>query len=103
LTRDDKLRLAAFASGLDRLVPQIAQAMAQVDTQEDYDRLAKLLRPAESFLLETGPILSRVRAGASEPDEPCERFMRELPRRLRMIRTAQAVMPPLLPVAEEAT
>lgn len=96
MERDEKLRLASIAAGLDQLVPQIAQAMAVVESRSEYDRLADLLKPAEKFLLETGPLLSRVRAGKHEPDEPCERFMRELPRRLRMIRSAQSIEPPLL-------
>lgn len=100
---DEKLRLAAIASGLDRLVPQIAQAMAEVESQAEYERLAGLLKPAEKFLLETGPLISRVRAGAQEPDQPCERFMRELPRRLRMLRKAQAIQPPQVRLAGEST
>ncbi len=103
MQKEEKLRLAAIAAGLDRLVPQIAEAMNHVDAQEDFERLAALLKPAEDFLLDTGPLLSRVRAGAQAPDEPCERFMRELPRRLRMVRTARAVLPPLLRAAPEAT
>ena len=94
MTTDEKLHLAAIAAGLDRLVPQIAQAMTEVETQADFERLALLLKPAETFLLETGPIMSRSRARAQSPDQPCERFMRELPRRLRMVRKAKSIQSP---------
>ena len=87
--------IANVAAGLDRLVPKIAEAIKLVDRESEYRRLLNLLRPAEQFLLEAGPIMSRAQPQDAALREICERFMRELPRRLRMVRHAQSVLPPV--------
>ncbi|MDB5650222.1 MAG: hypothetical protein JWL62_1742 [Hyphomicrobiales bacterium] len=83
-------RVSDIAAGLDKLVPQIGQAIRAVDAQSDHARLMQLLKNAEGFLLAAGPVISRAKLEAGIPRQLCERFMRELPRRLRMIRDAQA-------------
>lgn len=87
--------IASVAAGLDRLAPQIGEAMRLVASEEEYQRLAVLLKQAEKFLIEAGPIMGRARPEPGPLKDVCERFMRELPRRLRMIRDAQAVLPPV--------
>ena len=87
--------IANVAAGLDRLVPKIAEAIKLVESENEYRRLLNLLRPAEHFLLEAGPLMSRAQPQDVAMLEICERFMRELPRRLRMVRHAQYVLPPV--------
>jgi hypothetical protein len=87
--------IAETAAGLDRLVPKIAACMREADVAGDFLRLSELLKPAERFLIEAGPIMSRAKPDETALRETIERFMRELPRRLRMIRDAQAVLPPM--------
>ncbi|MDB5642424.1 MAG: hypothetical protein JWN07_1741 [Hyphomicrobiales bacterium] len=87
--------IAEKAAGLDRLVPKIAAGLREAVAADDFQRLTDLLKLAERFMIEAGPLMSRIK-----PDEPAlretvERFMREMPRRLRMIRDAQAILPPL--------
>lgn len=88
-------RIAETAAGLDRLVPQIAQGMRAAGDAGDFRRLADLLKPAERFLIESGPVMSRAKPQDAALRETVERFMREMPRRLRMIRDAQSILPPL--------
>ncbi len=88
-------QIAETAAGLDRLVPRIAAGMREADESRDFQRLADLLKPAERFLIEAGPIMSRAKPDETVLRETVERFMREMPRRLRMIRDAQAILPPM--------
>lgn len=88
-------QIAETATGLDRLVPQIAEGMRAVSAPADFKRLMDLLKPAERFLIEAGPIMARAKPADPALHEIVERFMRELPRRLRMIREAHAVLPPM--------
>ena len=88
-------QIAETAAGLDRLVPRIAAGMREADETCDFQRLADLLKPAERFLIEAGPIMSRAKPDETVLRETVERFMREMPRRLRMIRDAQAILPPM--------
>lgn len=88
-------QIAETATGLDRLVPQIVEGLRSASEPADFKRLADLLKPAERFLIDAGPIMSRTKPEDPALREVVERFMRELPRRLRMIREAQAVLPPL--------
>jgi hypothetical protein len=88
-------RVSEIAAGLDKLVPQIGQAMRDDLDDSDLARLTRLLKSAEAFFLETGPVVSRTKLEPGAPHQLCERFMRELPRRLRMIRDAQAPAPRL--------
>ena len=83
------------AAGLDRLVPRIAAVMRKVERPADFQRLSDLLKPAERFLIDAGAIMSRAKPDEPELRETVDRFMRELPRRLRMVREAQAVPPPM--------
>ena len=95
LTHADLTHIASVAAGLDRLVPKIAEAVKLVESESEYRRLLNLLRPAEHFLLEAGPLMSRAQPQDMSLREICDRFMRELPRRLRMVRHAQSVLPPV--------
>jgi hypothetical protein len=88
-------QIAETAAGLDKLVPKIGDGMRAASEPADFQRLADLLKPAERFLIEAGPIMSRAKPEDTALRETVERFMRELPRRLRMIRDAQAVLPPM--------
>ncbi len=89
--------IARVAMELDALVPRIAEAMHVMKQPDDYRRLALLLKPAEKFLLDAGPIVARARPEPGPLRDTCERFMRELPRRLRMLRDARAISPPAAP------
>ena len=91
-------RVSEIAAGLDKLVPQIGQAMRDDLDDDDLARLTRLLKNAEAFFLETRPVVSRTKLEPGVPHQLCERFMRELPRRLRMIRDAQAPAPRLAAV-----
>ncbi len=88
-------QIAETAAGLDRLVPKIVEGMRSASDPGDFRRLSDLVKPAERFLIEAGPIMSRAKPEDAGLRELVERFMRELPRRLRMIRDAQGVLPPL--------
>ncbi len=89
------IHIANVAAGLDRLVPKIAEAIKMVESESEYRRLLNLLRPAEHFLLEAGPLMSRAQPQDVARRAICERFMRELPRRLRMVRHAQTILSPV--------
>lgn len=86
--------IAERASGLDRLVPRIAEGMRLANDPVDFQRLADLLKLAERFLIDAGPIMSPAKPADSALREMVERFMREMPRRLRMIRDAQSIIQP---------
>jgi hypothetical protein len=88
-------QIAETAAGLDRLVPKIADGMRAAQDARDFQRLTDLLKPAERFLIDAGPMMSRIKPEDSALRETVERFMREMPRRLRMIRDAQAILPPV--------
>jgi hypothetical protein len=88
-------QIAEKASGLDRLVPRIAEGMRAASEPADFQRLVDLLKPAERFLIDAGPLMSRAKPEDAALRETVERFMREMPRRLRMIRDAQSILPPM--------
>lgn len=90
-------QIAEKASGLDRLVPKIVEGLRAASEPDDFRRLADLLKVAERFLIDAGPSMSRVKPEDAALREAVERFMREMPRRLRMIRDAQSILPPILP------
>ncbi|MDB5509786.1 MAG: hypothetical protein JWL93_2255 [Hyphomicrobiales bacterium] len=83
-------RICTVASELDKLVPRIGEAILSDERPEAQSRLASLLKSAEAFLLETGPTVARTMFEPGPTREMAERFLRELPRRLRMIREAHA-------------
>jgi hypothetical protein len=87
--------MAERAAGLDRLVPKIAEALRAAQDPADFKRLSDLLKLAERFLLDAGPIMSRTKPEPGPLRDTVERFLRELPRRLHMVRDAQSVLPPL--------
>ena len=88
-------QITETAAGLDRLVPRIAAVMRKVERAGDFQRLSDLLKPAERFLIYAGSIMSRAKPDEADLRETVDRFMRELPRRLRMVREAQAVPAPM--------
>ena len=61
----------------------------------DFRRLLDLLKLAERFMIDAGPMMSRAKPEDAALRETVERFMREMPRRLRMIRDAQSILPEL--------
>lgn len=83
-------RVSTIAAELDRLVPRIGEAMKSVEAGASKQRLVQLLKQAERFFLDTGPTVTRARFEPGPTRDMSERFMRELPRRLRMIREASA-------------
>ncbi|MBX9740053.1 MAG: hypothetical protein K2X62_08275 [Beijerinckiaceae bacterium] len=83
-------RISGVAVELDKLVPRIGMAIQTDESPASQERLAALLKSAEAYLLETGPAVARTIFEPGPTRELAERFLRELPRRLRMIREAHA-------------